>query len=55
MGVGAAFFHLLRGPGVCPHWVISFVLCMSAMASPAGWCLCRWAGWAVSGVVGGSS
>ena len=32
-----------------------FVLCMSAMASLVGWCLCWWVGWGVSGVVGGSS
>ena len=55
VGAGAAFFRPLPGPGVCVHWVISFVLCMSAMASPAGWCLWRWVGWGVSGVVGGSS
>ena len=54
-GGGCCLFRPLRGPDVCAHWVISFVLCMSAMASPAGWCLCRWVGWGVSGVVGGSS
>ena len=32
----------------------SFVLRVSAMASPAAWCLCRWVGWRVSEVVGGS-
>ena len=48
------FFVPFGVPGVV-HWVISFVLCMSAMAFPAGWCLCQWVGWGVSGVVGGSS
>ena len=52
--MGAAFFVPFGVPEVA-HWVVSFVLCISAMASPAGWCLCRWVGWGVSGVVGGSS
>ena len=51
--MGAAFFVPFRVPVCCAHWVISFVLCMSAMASPVGWCLC--VGWGVSGVVSGSS
>ena len=52
--LGAAFLIPFRVPGGCVHWVISFVLYMSAMASPVGWCLCQWVGWGVSGVVGGS-
>ena len=41
------------GPGVA-CWVVSFVLRVSAVASPAAWCLCRWVGWGVPGVVCGS-
>ena len=41
------------GPGVA-CWVVSFVLRVSALASPTAWCLCQWVGWRVSGVVGGS-
>ena len=53
VGVEVAFFRPLMGPGVA-CWVVSFVLRVSAMASPAAWCLCRWVSWGVSGVVGGS-
>ena len=51
-GGGCCLFSSPSGFRCCMHWVISFVLCM---VSPAGWYLCRWAGWGVSGVVGGSS
>ena len=53
VGVEVAFFSPLWGPGVA-CWVISFVLLVSAVASPAAWCRCRWVSWGVSGVVGGS-
>ena len=51
---GGAFLHFFIPLGVA-CWVVSFVLRVSAMASPAAWCLCRWVSRGVSGVVGGSS
>ena len=53
VGVEVALFRLLMGSR---HRLLGrfFVFRVSAMASPATWCLCRWVSWSVSGVVGGS-
>ena len=53
MGVEVSFFRPLWGSGVACG-VVSFVLRVSAVASFATWCLCRWVSLGVSGVVGGS-
>ena len=52
--IGTAFFIPLGIPRV-PHWIISFMLHISAIISPTNWYLCQWVSGNISEVINENS